>query len=204
MLEAIRTPDFMRANEHRAPGRRACRALASSMVALGLVAACGPREPPLVSPGTSTANAVGSGARPSARDAAVKWEGFADLGAYRAVGKPFVSRGHFAGRWQAEVLTNQDASAMYAGLSRSSRFSEGAVLVKKHSEKDSHAPGPIFVMTKRAPGFFPQGGDWEYLVADADGWVEDRGPLPTCGRCHAEAGADWVFGLPAEARASRP
>src|SRR5262245_20673180 len=130
MLEAIRTPIPMRANEHRAPARHTCRALAGSMAVLGLVAACGPREPPLVSPGTSTANAIGTGSPPAARDAAVKWEGFAALGSYRAMGKPFVSRGHFAGRWQAEVLVSQDASSTYAGLSRSSRFSAGAVLVK--------------------------------------------------------------------------
>jgi len=72
--------------------------------------------------------------------------------------------------------------------------------VKTHSEKDSGAAGPVFVMFKRDPGFFPQGGDWEYLVADKDGWIEDRGPLVTCARCHAEGNADWVFGLPVEAR----
>ena len=168
------------------------------------MSACGPREPPLVSPGTSTANAIGTASSAASRDAAVKWEGFAALGDYRAVGKPFVSRGHFAGRWQAEVFTSQDAAATYAALSRSSRFVAGAVLVKKHSEKDSRAPGPIFVMSKREAGFFPQGGDWEWLVTDPDGWIEDRGAIASCARCHAEAGANWVFGLPASARASAP
>jgi hypothetical protein len=170
------------------------------MAVLGLVTACGPREPPLVSPGTSTASAIGTGSPRAAADAAVKWEGFGDLGAYRAMGKPFISRGHFAGRWQAEVLANESAAGTYAKLSRSSHFSPGAVLVKKHSEKDSRAPGPIFVMAKHEPGFFAPGGDWEYLVADSDGWIEDRGPLPACARCHAEAVTDWVFGLPADAR----
>jgi hypothetical protein len=130
----------------------------------------------------------------------VKWEGFAELGAYRAMGKPFISRGHFAGRWQAEVFVSQDAAATYTGLSHASRFSVGAVLVKKHSEKDSRAPGPIFAMAKRAPGFFPPGGDWEYVVTDPEGWIEDRGPLAACARCHAEATGDWVFGLPPDAR----
>jgi hypothetical protein len=153
-----------------------------------------------VSPGISTATAVSRSAPHVSRDAAVKWEGLADLGSYRAMGKPFVSRGHFAGRWQAEVFASPDAAATYAALSPSTRFSVGAVLVKKHSEKDARAPGPLFVMAKREPGFFPSGGDWEYLVADSDGWVEDRGPLVACARCHAEANADWVFGLPADAR----
>ena len=174
------------------------------MAAVGLVTACGPREPPLVSPGTSTANAIGTTSPHAPRDAAVKWEGFASMGDLRAIGRPFVSRGHFGGRWQAEVLANESASSVYAALSRSSTFAAGAMLVKKHSEKDSRAPGPIFVMIKREPGFFPRGGDWEWLVADAEGWIEDRGAIASCARCHAEAGANWVFGLPVEARASRP
>jgi len=51
-------------------------------------------------------------------------------------------------------------------------------------------------MIKRDAGFFPEGGDWEYVATDRDGWVADRGQLKACARCHAEAKADWVFGLP--------
>ena len=60
--------------------------------------------------------------------------------------------------------------------------------------------GPIFAMVKRDPGFFPEGGDWEYVVTDSEGWIEDRGALALCARCHAEAKADWVFPLPADAK----
>jgi len=123
----------------------------------------------------------------------------ADLAGYRAVGKPFLSRGHFAGRWRAEVSVSESALPVYTALSRASHFPVGAVLVKKHSESTG-APGPLFAMVKRDPGFFPAGGDWEFVVTDKDGWLEDRGPLVACARCHAEATADWVFGLPADAR----
>jgi hypothetical protein len=64
----------------------------------------------------------------------------------------------------------------------------------------SPAPGPTFAMAKRDPGFFPQGGDWEYIVLGADGRLEDRGKLALCARCHAEGNADRVFGLPPEGR----
>jgi len=200
MLEAIRTPVLMRAKPHRASLRRPCRALAGWLMALGLGPACGPREPPLASPGTSTANAAPFTPSAATRDAAVRWERFAELATYGAMSTPFISRGHFAGRWKAEVSANAAAALVYPTLSRSSRFPPGAVLAKKHREKDSGAPGPVFVMIKREPGFFLQGGDWEYLVTDAEGWIEDQGPLLLCARCHAEANADWVFGLPAEAR----
>ncbi len=189
----------MRPREHRAPRRRPCRALASAAAILGLATACGPREPALTSPGTSTANAVGSPRSSGAPDAAVQWERFDDLATFQSMGAPFVSRGHFAGKWKAEVRANPAASEVYGRLARSSQFQAGSVLVKKHMEKDSGAPGPIFAMVKHKPGYFRDGGDWEYVVTDAQGWVEDRGPLVACARCHAEATADWGFGLPASA-----
>jgi hypothetical protein len=55
-------------------------------------------------------------------------------------------------------------------------------------------PATHFVMIKRAPGYDPPGGDWEFIVVSPDGHVEDRGPLPLCARCHAEAPRDHLFG----------
>jgi hypothetical protein len=205
MLEAMRTAFLMPSYDYRALARGLCRAsgiwrAAVRLVACGLVTACGPREPALTKPGVSTVNPVGAPSPYAQRDAATRWEGFAELGTYRTVGARFLSRGHFAGRWKAEILVHPSAADAYASLSPSTRFSVGAVLVKKHFERDSNAEGPLFAMIKREPGFFPQGGDWEYLVTDPGGWIEDRGPLLLCARCHAEANADWVFGLRAEAR----
>jgi hypothetical protein len=164
------------------------------------MAACGPREPPLASPGTSTANAAPLGSSVSQPDAAIRWERFGEFATYRAMGPPFLSRGHFAGRWKAQVWANEAGAVVYPTLSSSSRFAAGAVLAKKHTENAGGAPGPVFFMIKREPGFFAQGGDWEYVVTDPEGWLEDRGPLPLCARCHAEGNADWVFGPPAESR----
>ena len=120
-----------------------------------------------------------------------------DLQSVRPIGKAFVSRGHFAGRWNAQVAVNETARATYTTLASSSRFAPGSWLVKKHAT--ASAPGPTFAMTKREPGFFPEGGDWEYVVLDAQGRLEDRGKLQLCARCHADGNADSVFGLPLEA-----
>jgi cytochrome c553 len=51
----------------------------------------------------------------------------------------------------------------------------------------------VFVMEKKAEGYFPAGGDWEYIVVARDGRIEARGQLATCARCHAEAPVDFVF-----------
>lgn len=123
-----------------------------------------------------------------------------DLATVKPAGKPFLSRGHFAGRWTAEVAANALAAPLYAELAPSTKFTVGSVLVKKHALASSSAPGPTFALVKREAGFFPEGGDWEYVALDAEGRVEDRGRLALCARCHAEASADWVFGLPPEAR----
>jgi hypothetical protein len=170
------------------------------MALAGLVAGCGPREPALVNPGVSTANRLGGASAARDPDGGAAGDAGVDLPSARPVGKPFVSRGHFAGRWTAEVAVNDTALATYTHLAASSRFGVGSLLVKKHTTTSAPAPGPTFAMTKRDPGFFPQGGDWEYVVLDAAGQLEDRGKLALCARCHAEGNGDFAFGLPAGAR----
>ncbi|HKQ67682.1 MAG TPA: cytochrome P460 family protein, partial [Polyangiaceae bacterium] len=96
------------------------------------------------------------------------------------------------------ISANLAAASVYPTLVRGGRFPEGAVLVKRHTDASSGAPGPIFAMIKRARGFFPDGGDWEYLATSAKGSIDERGPLAPCARCHAEAPSDWVFGAPRE------
>ena len=161
---------------------------------------CGPREPALVNPGMSTANRFGTGFSDAGTDAAVVADPGVDLQSARPVGKTFLSRGHFAGRWTAEVSTNETASQAYANLAASTKFVVGSLLVKRHASTKAAAPVTTFAMVKRDAGFFPEGGDWEYVVLDAEGRLEERGKLAPCARCHAEATGDWVFGLPIEAR----
>jgi hypothetical protein len=66
--------------------------------------------------------------------------------------------------------------------------------VEAHRVRGSAALSGYFVMTKRHAGFDPEGDDWEYLVLDPSAAVVERGKLPLCARCHAEAPRDHLFG----------
>lgn len=82
---------------------------------------------------------------------------------------------------------------VYRALGPSSKAPEGAIAVEEHQELNG-TQVRLFTMEKRAPGFDPAGGDWEYAVLQPDGSVEARGALPFCARCHAEAPHDFLFG----------
>jgi hypothetical protein len=65
-------------------------------------------------------------------------------------------------------------------------FPQGSIVVKeKLSTPTSTAPELLTVMIKRAPGYNPESGDWEYLVTDGTGKsVQKRGKLENCQACH--------------------
>ena len=73
----------------------------------------------------------------------------------------------------------------------------GAVVIKE-KYADGSASGPLqgyAVMVKRATGFDPGGGDWEYaFIALAPERSVTRGRLAECAGCHASArGTDYLF-----------
>lgn len=107
--------------------------------------------------------------------------------------EPFVSRGHRAGEWTAEVRANDAAVQALSDLRPGGSMPEGAVLAQVHQWRANTSAAPIFAMHKRQPGFFPAGGDWEFMVVGSDGTVRERGKLASCARCHAEAPSDFVF-----------
>ena len=82
----------------------------------------------------------------------------------------------------------------YPALGPSSRLPAGATLAERLFAPGAPAPLAYFVMVKRAPGFDAAGGDWEYLVVSPAAEIEQRGALPLCARCHAEAPHDHLFG----------
>jgi hypothetical protein len=75
------------------------------------------------------------------------------------------------------------------------QFPIGAVIVKEKMAQPQGEPELLTVMIKRAPGFNPEGGDWEYLVFDGSGEaIEARGQLANCQTCHsARKSSDYVF-----------
>jgi hypothetical protein len=76
------------------------------------------------------------------------------------------------------------------------RFPAGSVIVKEklHSEQSTE-PDLLTVMVKRAPGFNPAVGDWEFAVVDGKATsVQARGKLANCMECHKTvSGSDYVF-----------
>ncbi|MFL5540633.1 MAG: cytochrome P460 family protein [Longimicrobiaceae bacterium] len=92
------------------------------------------------------------------------------------------------------VRVSPDAIAAY----REDRpLPAGAVVVKEKYD-DASASGPLQaygVMIKRAAGYDPRGGDWEYgFVALASGTTAARGRLAGCAGCHARAReTDYLF-----------
>lgn len=131
--------------------------------------------------------------RPGSPRAAIleRWDLDAQLKALRPTGKRGRS-GHLTGEREADVLAG--SAATYPALGPGSRLEPGATLVERLFEPGGVTPTAYFVMVKRPPGFDPSGADWEYLVVTPGGAIEQRGPLPLCARCHAEAPNDRLFG----------
>lgn len=103
------------------------------------------------------------------------------------------SSGHNSPYWSGIVHINEVLSPLYPHLSPDTSIPEGAIALETHQDLSGN-PQQIFAMEKRAPGFDPGGGDWEYLVITPEGAVESRGVLQFCARCHAEAPYDHLFG----------
>lgn len=80
------------------------------------------------------------------------------------------------------------------------KFPAGSIIVReKLSAPDDARPALLAVMLKRAPGFNPAGGDWEFLTVDgAVTKIQERQKHGSCLRCHAsQRDADFVFPVPA-------
>jgi hypothetical protein len=100
---------------------------------------------------------------------------------------------HLTGQLDGEILAD-DGAAAYPALGPLRRIEPGATLVQRLSPRGAPTLTAYFVMVKRPAGYDPDGGDWEYLVLDPAGQIEQRGRLPLCVRCHADAPHDHLFG----------
>ncbi len=92
------------------------------------------------------------------------------------------------------VYVNKTGEAAMAS-SKAPVFPAGSVIVKEKlsSGKDTK-PELLTVMVKRAKGFDPANGDWEFYVSDAKGRVSQEG-IQSCQSCHAKYAkeGDYVF-----------
>ena len=81
------------------------------------------------------------------------------------------------------------------------KFPAGSVIVReKLASPDAATPQLLAVMFKRAPGFNPGGGDWEFLTVNgALTKVTKRQKQGDCLDCHAsQRKHDFVFTVPAK------
>jgi hypothetical protein len=106
---------------------------------------------------------------------------------------PRTASEHFTGQLDGEILAD-DGAAAYPALGPLRRLEPGATLVQRLLARGSPEPTVYFAMVKRPAGYDAPGGDWEYLVVDSAGRIEQRGRLPLCARCHADAPHDHLFG----------
>jgi hypothetical protein len=163
------------------------------LVALALVA-CSP------GPASRTAGGVDQGGwidtPVPVATAAPRREERWDLEAQLAALRPASGRArseHLGGDLEGEVLAGPTSGYPLRGPT--SMAPPGATLVERLFDPGKKEPSAYFVMIKHAPGYDPPGADWEYLVIAPDRRVEERGKLALCGRCHAEAPHDHLFGL---------
>jgi hypothetical protein len=96
----------------------------------------------------------------------------------------------------ADVAVNYYVSPAGAAAmaSRDGPFPVGTILLKEKLASVDGEAAAVGGMVKRAPGFDPQNGDWEYFYAERAGDFA-IGRLSNCAGCHARARkADFVFG----------
>ena len=123
--------------------------------------------------------------------ARARWERFDEARSWPAArDEPYVSRGHPPGYFLATVRVTPDSLTAYQNLTAGTKMAEGTVIVQFQQDPQQGVGGPVFVMSKVSQA------DWEFMVVDPEGWIHDRGEIPLCARCHAEAVADELFGLP--------
>ena len=93
------------------------------------------------------------------------------------------------------VRIHMSDAAMEAFGRPGTKYPVGSVIVK---EKSAHPQGPghdgVGGMIKRAPGYDPAHGDWEYFYFEDPAAIES-GRIASCIACHRGAAArDFVFG----------
>lgn len=86
------------------------------------------------------------------------------------------------------------------------KFPVGSIVVKeKLKDLRGGEPELLTAMVKREAGYYPAGGDWEYLVLDgAASSITQRGKLDSCNACHSGyQDDDYLFRsyLPGKVRA---
>jgi hypothetical protein len=102
------------------------------------------------------------------------------------------------GQYAVQIYTSADYAEGYSNPW--GKAPEGTWVVKeklKKSDEGKFERELFTAMRKRETGYFPEGGDWEYSVADAAGKMKETGKLQSCAQCHAEQKAQDFLMRPA-------
>jgi hypothetical protein len=97
------------------------------------------------------------------------------------------------------VYANALARGALAKDGLGTKFPAGSVIVREKLSRETDVlPQLVAAMIKRAPGFNPKGGDWEFLIADGKlAKVRERQKTGSCLKCHSsQADRDFVFPPP--------
>ena len=138
--------------------------------------------------------------RTPAVSSAEPWAPLASASSFVAVDdRQMPSSGHNPPYWSGMVRVNATLREPYQRLAPGQTVPEGSIALESHLDLNG-ATQSLYAMEKRAPGFDPGGGDWDYVVLSPTGQVESRGALSFCSRCHAEAPHDHLFGPRLSAR----
>jgi hypothetical protein len=121
--------------------------------------------------------------------------------------EPFTSQLPANPEPQINVYVSNSALAVYAHISPDAtgshvEFPAGALVVREVLLNG--VVQKLTVMQRRAPGWYPAGGDFLYAVTDLTGApIDDAhgaaqwGPLDSCVTCHApRSGDSFLFGVP--------
>ncbi len=121
------------------------------------------------------------------------WSRFAEIQSWPVAGEPFTNLGHVGAGAEAVVRVSPDARAAYEHLVKDSELPNGTIVALFHELGPGRA-GLVYVMEKT-------NGAWRFSSYHPDG-TELTAAEPAnastagCERCHADAVADSLFGLP--------
>ncbi|HEY3233761.1 MAG TPA: hypothetical protein VGJ84_03535 [Polyangiaceae bacterium] len=119
-----------------------------------------------------------------------RWDEFQLVQSWPPVnGERFIARDHLPNAQKVEVRVDEASRKQYLSLVTDTVFKVGTLVAASHFDAGSGAPGPIYVMHKEPSG-------WNYFVVQPDATKVARADTQRCARCHSEAAADSLFGLP--------
>ncbi len=99
------------------------------------------------------------------------------------------------------VFVNSPGLDLYRDSESTKAFPVGTVIVREtRIEPEDETPRTVLAMIKRAKGFNPEGGDWEFIEADGlDLKIVKRQTTGSCLDCHRQAQTgNFVFRTAAE------